>query len=170
MPFVEINRFGRDHHAHMLRWVIDECCRTSKTSPFVGELYNQKKETFGQPTQNAFIDSFNERLRDELLNKEVFDSLRHARAMLARWRWDYNHFRPHSSRGGRKPVAARLSSWMAPRTARFPSTQTKIIQQQDSQNDQDHSQAQVIPRRQMTSATLPPSGNTTTEDSSFAWP
>ena len=63
----------------------------------------------GKPTQNAFIESFNGRLRDELLNEEVFDSLRHARFMLARWRQDYNHVRPHTSLGGLTPVAARRS-------------------------------------------------------------
>ncbi len=61
----------------------------------------------GKPTQNAFIESFNGRLRDELLNEEVFDSLRHARLMLVKWRQDYNHVRPHSSLGGLTPVAAR---------------------------------------------------------------
>ena len=44
----------------------------------------------GKPTQNAFIESFNGRLRDECLNEEVFDSLAHARRVLARWRHDYN--------------------------------------------------------------------------------
>ena len=51
----------------------------------------------GKPTENAFIESFNGRLRDECLNEEVFDSLAHARRVLARWRHDYNHVRPHSS-------------------------------------------------------------------------
>ena len=63
----------------------------------------------GKPTQNAFVESFNGRLRDELLNEEVFDSLRHARAKLAHWRQDYNHVRPHSSLNGMPPVAARRS-------------------------------------------------------------
>ena len=64
----------------------------------------------GKPTQNAFIESFNGRLRDELLNEEVFDSLRHARTMLARWRHDYNNVRPHTSLGGLTPAKARRSS------------------------------------------------------------
>lgn len=61
----------------------------------------------GKPQQNAFIESFNGRLRDELLNEEVFDSLDHARRMLARWRHDYNHHRPHTSLGGLTPAARR---------------------------------------------------------------
>jgi len=43
----------------------------------------------GKPTPNAFIESFNGRLRDELLKEEVFDSLAHVRQALGRWRHDY---------------------------------------------------------------------------------
>jgi putative transposase len=58
----------------------------------------------GKPQQNAFIESFNGRLRDELLNEEVFESLGAARRMLALWRHDYNHVRPHSALGGHPPI------------------------------------------------------------------
>lgn len=61
----------------------------------------------GKPQQNAFIESFNGSLRDELLNEELFDSLPDARRKLALWRYDYNHVRPHSSLGNRTPVQAR---------------------------------------------------------------
>ena len=44
----------------------------------------------GKPQQNAFIESFNGRLRDELLNETLFSSLAHARAVLAEWQLDYN--------------------------------------------------------------------------------
>jgi putative transposase len=50
----------------------------------------------GKPTQNAFIESFNGRLRDELLNETLFRSLPHARSILEAWRADYNGQRPHS--------------------------------------------------------------------------
>src|SRR5437763_12109974 len=50
----------------------------------------------GKPTQNAFVESFNGRLRDELLNETLFTSLAHARAALAAWRDVYNTVRPHS--------------------------------------------------------------------------
>jgi len=63
----------------------------------------------GKPTQNAFIESFNGRLRDELLNDEAFDSLAHARRALWRWRHDYNNTRPHSALGGLTPASARRS-------------------------------------------------------------
>ena len=58
----------------------------------------------GKPTQNAFVESFNGRLRDECLNETVFTSLRHARAILAAWQRDYNEVRPHSSLGGWPPA------------------------------------------------------------------
>jgi hypothetical protein len=48
------------------------------------------------------------RLRDELLNKEIFESLAHARRLLERWRLDYNHVRPHSAHRGLPPAKARL--------------------------------------------------------------
>jgi putative transposase len=59
----------------------------------------------GKPQQNGFIESFNGRLRDELLNETLFRSLPHARAVLEAWRRDYNEARPHSSLG-----------WMTPET------------------------------------------------------
>jgi putative transposase len=52
----------------------------------------------GKPTQNAFIESFNARLRDELLNETLFTSLTQVRAVLSAWKDDYNHSRPHSAR------------------------------------------------------------------------
>jgi putative transposase len=50
----------------------------------------------GKPQQNAFVESFNGRLRDELLNETLFLSLDHARELLAEWQDDYNTVRPHS--------------------------------------------------------------------------
>jgi putative transposase len=61
----------------------------------------------GKPTQNAFIESFNGRLRDELLNEEAFDNLADVRRKLARWRYDYNNQRPHSALNKSTPAAAR---------------------------------------------------------------
>ena len=50
----------------------------------------------GKPQQNGFNESFNGRLRDELLNETLFRTLHHARAVLESWRHDYNERRPHS--------------------------------------------------------------------------
>ena len=58
----------------------------------------------GKPQQNAFIESFNGRLRDELLNETLFHSLAHARVALAAWRIDYNTVRPHGSLGNLPPT------------------------------------------------------------------
>jgi putative transposase len=65
----------------------------------------------GKPQQNAFIESFNGRLRDELLNETLFSSLAHARVALAEWRLDYNTIRPHGSLGNLPPAHyAKLSA------------------------------------------------------------
>lgn len=58
----------------------------------------------GKPIQNAFIESFNGRLRDELLNETLFPSLAHVRATVASWRADYNLHRPHSRLGWMTPA------------------------------------------------------------------
>ncbi|SMY10395.1 hypothetical protein LOM8899_04577 [Flavimaricola marinus] len=57
----------------------------------------------GKPMQNGFEESFNGRRRDESLNERLFPTLRHARQLIAAWRDDYNHHRPHSSLDGRTP-------------------------------------------------------------------
>jgi putative transposase len=65
----------------------------------------------GKPTQNAFIESFNGKLRDEFLNETLFTSLAHARAELATWKDDYNEVRPHSAIGNLPPaIYATLSA------------------------------------------------------------
>lgn len=58
----------------------------------------------GKPQQNAFVESFNARLRDELLNETLFGSLTHARAALAAWKHDYNTIRPHGALGNLPPA------------------------------------------------------------------
>ena len=58
----------------------------------------------GKPNQNAFVESFNGRLRDELLNETLFGSLAHARAALQAWQSDYNTQRPHSRIGWLTPA------------------------------------------------------------------
>jgi len=51
----------------------------------------------GSPWENGYVESFNSRFRDELLNRELFVGLEDARWVVDRWRLDYNHHRPHSS-------------------------------------------------------------------------
>jgi len=57
----------------------------------------------GKPVQNAFIESFNGKMRDECLNEHWFISLTEARQTIEAWRRDYNEVRPHSSLGNRTP-------------------------------------------------------------------
>jgi len=57
----------------------------------------------GKPMQNGFVESFNGRFRDECLNEHQFESLRHAQQLIAEWRNDYNHQRPHTSLNGLTP-------------------------------------------------------------------
>jgi transposase InsO family protein len=58
----------------------------------------------GSPWENGYIESFNGKLRDEVLNREVFDTLLEAKVLVERWRLEYNCIRPHSSLGYRPPA------------------------------------------------------------------
>lgn len=66
----------------------------------------------GSPWQNPFVESFNSRVRDELLTVELFSCLAEAKVMVEDWREDYNHRRPHSSLGMKAP-ARFAESWRA---------------------------------------------------------
>jgi putative transposase len=88
----------------MLRWAADRRVRLHHIAP-------------GKPTQNAFIESFNGKFRDECLNEHSFESLAEAREIIEAWRLDYNETRPHSSLGNRTPeefVKALLNSLPSP--------------------------------------------------------
>jgi transposase InsO family protein len=58
----------------------------------------------GKPNQNAYVESFNGRLRDECLNEHWFTSLAHARVEIERWRREYNEERPKKALGGLTPA------------------------------------------------------------------
>jgi len=58
----------------------------------------------GSPWENGYIESFNGKLRDELLNCEVFYTLTEAKTLIEQWRKEYNQVRPHSSLGYRPPA------------------------------------------------------------------
>jgi len=58
----------------------------------------------GSPWENGYVESFNGKLRDELLNGEIFYSLKEAKVLIERWRIHYNTVRPHSSLGYRPPA------------------------------------------------------------------
>ena len=58
----------------------------------------------GSPWENGYIESFNGKLRDELLNREIFDTLLEAKVLVDRWKQEYNTVRPHSSLNYRPPA------------------------------------------------------------------
>ena len=80
----------------------------------------------GSPWENGYVESFNARLRDELLNGEIFYSLREAQIVIESWRRHYNAVRPHASLGYRAPApevfVPALAAWppMQPRLAPVP--------------------------------------------------
>ena len=70
----------------------------------------------GSPWENGYIESFNGKLRDELLNGEIFYTLKEAQTVIEGWRCHYNKIRPHSSLGYRSP-APEATLWPAPQVA-----------------------------------------------------
>ncbi len=73
----------------------------------------------GSPWENGYVESFNGKLRDELLNGEIFYTLQEAQIIIERWRREYNTFRPHSSLGYRAPV---------PETVQWPAIESGDLQ------------------------------------------
>ena len=65
----------------------------------------------GSPWENGYIESFNGELRDELLDREAFDTLLEAKVLIERWRVLYNTVRPHSSLGYRPPAPEAIVPW-----------------------------------------------------------
>lgn len=78
----------------------------------------------GAPWQNAYVESFNSRLRDEFLNGEVFDHLLEAKALAARWRDEYNRLRPHGALGYRTPLEF-AAGWFQAASATLQRPETK---------------------------------------------
>ena len=85
-----------DNGPEFIAWAVADWCR-----------FNDVATVFidpGSPWQNAWIESFNGRLRDELLNSWQFDSLLEARVIIEDWRIDYNDHRPHTAHGDLTPA------------------------------------------------------------------
>ena len=72
----------------------------------------------GSPWENGYCESFNSKLRDELLACEVFNTLAEARVLIERWRKHYNTVRPHSALGYRPPAPEVILSRMPPPVGR----------------------------------------------------
>ena len=85
------------------------CYGTELTSNAVlawcGEIGGEWHYIAPGPMQNGYVESFNGRMRDELLNETLFMSLAHARVEIVAWVDDYNRERPHSSLGYATPAA-----------------------------------------------------------------
>ena len=70
--------------------------------------------TPGSPWENGYVESFNGKLRDELLNRELFDTLWEVQVLTEQWRHEYNHQRPHSALGYRPPAPEAILTSSAP--------------------------------------------------------
>jgi putative transposase len=91
-----------DNGPELIAWALRDWCRMNGTVTTYIEP--------GSPWENPFVESFNGRVRDELLNVEEFGSLLEAQVVVEAWRTEYNTFRPHSSLGGLTP-AEYVKTW-----------------------------------------------------------
>jgi len=84
----------------------------------------------GSPWEQGYVESFHDKLRDELLNREIFTSLREAEVLIEEWRKEYNEFRPHSSLNYMTPLEFRTNCGCPPLqpTAVAPGTRNKLKQ------------------------------------------
>ncbi len=85
-----------DNGPEPIAWALREWCRLSG----IGTCYIEP----GSPWQTPYVESFNGRARDELLNSEEFGTLIEAQVVVEAWRKEYNTFRPHSALGGLTPA------------------------------------------------------------------
>ena len=97
----------------ILRGVIPEHIRSDNGPEFTAKAVRKwlsrlgVKTLFiepGSPWENGYIESFNGKLRDELLNREIFTTLKEAKVLVGWWRKEYNEFRPHSAKGYQPPA------------------------------------------------------------------
>ena len=84
----------------------------------------------GSPWENGYIESFNGRLRDDVLNRELFHSVREAKVIVENWRLEYNDHRPHSGLGYMTPAAFAAKCIASVRAT--PSPQQYIVQNVDN--------------------------------------
>ncbi len=85
--------------------------------------------TPGSPWENGYVESFNGKLRDELLNGEIFYTLREAKILIERWRAHYNQVRPHSSLGYRPPAP---EAWVTVGPASLRSADPTVTQDHEN--------------------------------------
>lgn len=85
-----------DNGPELIAWALRDYCRMT--------LMRTSYIEPGSPWENPFVESFNGRLRDELLNIEEFGSIAEAKVIIEDWRNEYNTYRPHSALGGLAPA------------------------------------------------------------------
>ena len=85
-----------DNGPELIAWALRDWCRLAGTATTYIEP--------GSPWENPFVESFNGRVRDELLNVEEFGCLLEAQVVVEAWRTEYNTYRPHSSLSGLTPA------------------------------------------------------------------
>jgi putative transposase len=85
-----------DNGPEMIAWALRDYCRLAGTQTAYIEP--------GSPWENPYVESFNGRIRDELLNIEEFGSLTEAKIIIEDWRIEYNTYRPHSALDGLTPA------------------------------------------------------------------
>ena len=97
----------------MLKHGVPEHIRSDNGPEFVAKAVRQWLSRLGvqtlfiepgSPWENGYIESFNGKLRDELLDGEIFTTVKEAKVLTAWWKRQYNHVRPHSSLGYRPPA------------------------------------------------------------------
>jgi transposase InsO family protein len=84
-----------DNGPEMIAWALKDYCRLHGTQTAYIDP--------GSPWQNPYVESFNSRIRDELLNIEEFGSITEAKVIIEDWRIQYNNYRPHSAHRGLTP-------------------------------------------------------------------
>jgi putative transposase len=89
-------RLRMDNGPELIAWALRDWCRLTGTKTSYIEP--------GAPWENPYVESFNSRVRDELLNLEEFPSLTVAQVVVEAWRIEYNTYRPHSALGGLTPA------------------------------------------------------------------
>ena len=87
----------------------------------------------GSPWENGYVESFNGKLRDELLNGEIFHTVKEAKVLIEQWRRHYNTTRPHSSLGYRPPAPEATAPAVAAPAAGQPSATLRSSQQRQAQ-------------------------------------
>jgi transposase InsO family protein len=104
---------------------VPECIRSDNGSEFTAKAVREWLDRLGvetlfiepgSPWENGYVESFNGKLRDELLNREIFYTLGEAKVLIGRWQQEYNTIRPHSSLGYRPPAPEALV-WPPPASA-----------------------------------------------------